>query len=500
MRKRTSIVLLLFMMASQLAAGGWQLAESGVSPAVSRQPPASARADIDRFIAATLRTFPEAPGVSVAVVKDGKPYFAAGYGFADLAAKRGMTAVTPVYIASSTKSFTGLMCAMLAAEGKLDFDKPIVTYLPELDSWADAHRITTRMLLTHSAGIRNDAIVRRTAFTGIYTPEELVRLLPSSKAIEPKFRYDNLGYVVAALIAERITGEKWQDLLAQKIFTPLGMKNTTAYMSRVRGLATPYNSIHASAAEPIANLKTDATMHPAGGVVTTANDLQRWLAANIAEPSAPYREAHKQQVPVADVDWYKFRRYAYGFGWYWSDYEGDLLMHHFGGFEGWRAHVSYMPKPRIGVAVVTNTSGIGSDVADLVAAYIYDRVMKKPDLEAKYVARSAEMRKLNDEQWQRIAADVEKRSKRAPTLTRDPAAYVGIYENPQYGKLSIVKDGNVLRATIGQLSARLEPFTAPDTARVELIPGSGQVVKFQFGEAVQAAALDWSGDVFTRVP
>lgn len=460
---------------------------------------AADRSDIDRFIASTLRTFPEVPGLSVAIVKDGKPFVATGYGFADIAAKRPMTAATPVYIASSTKSFTGLMCAMLAQEEKLDLDKPIVAYLPELDAWTDSHRITTRMLLTHSAGIENDAIVIRTAFTGVYTPEELVRLLPSSKTIEPKFHYDNLGYVVAAVIAERITGEKWQDLLARKIFTPLGMKNTTAYMSRVRGLATPYNSIHAAAAEPIANLKTDATMHPAGGVVTTADDLQRWLVANIAEPSAPYREAHKQQVPLADV-WYKFRRYAYGLGWYWSDYEGELLMHHFGGFEGWRAHISYMPKPRIGVAVVTNTSGVSDDVADLVAAYIYDRLMNKPDLEAKYIARSAEMRKLNDERWQRVAADIAKRSKRAPSLTRDAEAYAGIYENPQYGNLSIVKEGTVLRATIGQLSAPLEPFTAPDTARVELIPGSGQVVKFQFGEAAQATALNWSGDVFKRVP
>jgi CubicO group peptidase (beta-lactamase class C family) len=498
MRKRITILLLVLMTTSELAAGGRQLAESGspatggAPPAASRQLPATPRADIDRFVAATLQTFPEVPGLSVAVVRDGKPLFATGYGYADIASKRPMTATTPVYIASSTKSFTGLMCAMLAAEGKLDLDKPIVAYLPEIDAWPDSHRITTRMLLTHSAGIQNGPIVTRTAYTGVYTPEELVRLLPASKAIEPKFHYDNLGYVVSALIAEQITGEKWQDLLA----------NTTAYMSRVHGLATPYNSIHAGAAEPIANLKTDATMHPAGGLVTTANDLQRWLVANIAEPSAPYREAHKEQVPVpvADADWYKFRRYSYGFGWYWSDYEGNLLMHHFGGFEGWRAHISYMPKPRIGVAIVTNTSGIGSDVADLVAAYIYDRLMNKPDLETAYAARSAEMRKLNDERSQRLAAEVEKRHKRAPSLTREADAYAGTYENLQYGKLSIVKEGAGFRATIGQLNALLEPFTAPDTARVELIPGSGQVMKFQFGDAAQATALDWSGALFTRVP
>src|SRR5436305_7735210 len=121
MRQRLTIPLLIFATFSTFFAG------------------ASERSDIDRFIASTLRAFPEVPGLSVAVVKDGKPFFATGYGYADIASKRVMTATTPVYIASSTKSFTGLMCAMLAEKGKGDLDKPIVGYLPVLDSWPDPH-------------------------------------------------------------------------------------------------------------------------------------------------------------------------------------------------------------------------------------------------------------------------------------------------------------------------------------------------------------------------
>lgn len=464
---------------------------------------ASERSDIDRFVAATLQAFPEVPGVTVAVVREGKPFFATGYGFADVASKRAMTATTPVYIASSTKSFTGLMCAMLAQQGKLDLDKPIVAYLPELESWPDSKRITMRMLLTHSAGIRNDAISIRTAYTGEHTPEQLVRLLASSKSIEPKFRYDNLGYVVSALIAERVTGKKWQELLQEMVFTPLAMKDTTTYMSRVRGLATPYSigpSIGpGSRIAALPNLKTDATMHAAGGIVTTGKDLQRWLVANLSEASAAYREAHKRQVTVPDVNWYKFRRYAYGFGWYWSDYEGKLLMHHFGGFEGWYAHVSYMPELHAGVAVVANSSAPGSsDVSDMIAAYIYDRLAARSDIEAVYAARIAETRKTTDERWTRITADIESRSKRPPTLTRDPAAYTGGYTSAQLGTMSITHDGGVYRAKLGLLTSILEPFTNPDSARVELIPGGGEPLQFQFTDAPQATAVDWAGNVFTR--
>ena len=216
---------------------------------------ASERADIDRFVASTLRAFPEVPGVSIAVVKDGKPFLASGYGFADVAAKRPMTKTTPVYIASSTKAYTGLLCAILASEGKLDLDAPIVKYLPELDEWSGAHRIALRMLLTHSAGIRNDGITARTAFTGDYTPGAVLKLLPTSNAIDG-FRYSNLGYVIAGYIAERVTGEKWQDLLADKIFEPLRMNDTTAYAHapRIRPLritsATPARSSRSRAGRP----------------------------------------------------------------------------------------------------------------------------------------------------------------------------------------------------------------------------------------------------------
>jgi len=461
---------------------------------------ASERSDIDRFVNATLRAFPEVPGVSVAVVKDGKPFFAAGYGYADVASKRAMAASTAVYIASSTKSFTALMCAMLAQQGKLDLDKPIVTYLPELDSWPDSKRITTRMLLTHSAGIRNDAITIRTAYTGEHTPEQVVKLLASSQSIEPKFHYDNLGYVVSALIAERVTGKKWQDLLDAMVFAPLRMKDTTGYMSRVRGLATPYSIAGGSGIIAIPNLKTDATMHAAGGTVTTATDLQRWLVANLSEPSAPYRETHKQQITVPDVNWYKFRRYGYGLGWYWSDYEGKLLMHDFGGFEGWYSHVSYMPALHIGVAVIANSSAPGSsDASDMIATYIYDRLAGRSDIDAVYTARTAEARTKTDERWKRIAADFDHRSKRTPSLTREPTAYTGEYVSPQFGTISITHDGKVFRAKIGLLSSVLEPFDEPESARVELVPGGGQLLRFQFATGPRANALDWSGNLFSRV-
>src|SRR5580765_5581180 len=314
---------------------------------------ASERDDLDAFIRGVLAKFPETPGLSVAVVKDGRTILTAGYGYADLETKRPMTPATPVYIGSTTKAYTGLLLAILAQRKVLDLDAPIVKYLPELEAWPEGHRVTLRALLSHSSGIENDGITTRTAYTGEHTAAQLLAMLPSSKKLEStKFRYDNLGYVVGALIAERVTGMRWQDLLAREVFKPLGVDHTTAYMSATRawgGLATGYETSFPSLAnKPTLLPKVDATMHAAGGIVTNANDLARWLEANLRDgrigrnqvvPAAAVQETHKQQVTIADKTFYKYRQYAYAFGWYWGEYDGQLLMHHLGGYDGWCAHI-----------------------------------------------------------------------------------------------------------------------------------------------------------------
>jgi CubicO group peptidase (beta-lactamase class C family) len=473
---------------------------------------ASERSDIDKFINDTLARFPETPGLSVAVMKDGKPFLAAGYGYADLATKRPMTATTPVYVGSSTKSYTGLLMAILAQKGVVDLDTPVVKYLPELNAWEDSHRITLRMLLTHSAGIANDPIVTRTAFTGEHTTAQLLALLPSSKPIaRGVYHYDNLGYVVSALIAERVTGTKWQDLLAQYVFRPLKMDHTSALMSATKpwgGLAVGYVTNRQRVNEPTTLPKRDNTMHAAGGIVTNAQDLTRWLEANVNDgrlagkqivTAAAVQETHKKQITYPDDTYYKFKRNAYGFGWNWSDYDGNLLMHHFGGYEGWRAHVSYMPERKIGVAVITNTSGLGSELTMLVATYIYDRLIQKDGFDPAYSERSAEMRKSIEERWSRVTAEYERRSKRAWSLPHALDAYTGRYESAGYGTLTIRHEGDKLLARLGPLSAPLEPFTKPETARVELIPNSGSVLAFTFDEgAAHPKTLAWDDTPFVR--
>jgi CubicO group peptidase (beta-lactamase class C family) len=453
---------------------------------------ATVQPDIDSFFERAVREIPDLKSVGVAIVRDGKPYYAAAYGFADVEHQTRATAHTGYYIASSTKSYTGLACAMLAARGRLDLDAPIAKYLPEVTS--DAGKITLRQFLTHTAPIVNEPIVFRTAFSGEHTPAQLVSLLNSSTPRKPGFQYDNLGYVVASLVVERVTGKPWQRALDELVFAPLGMRETTAYMSEAqrRALAMPYEVNRQGEMVRSQYAKNDQMMHAAGGIVTTPADLTRWVAANINEGQPGFAEAHRQQVAVS-VQRDVFKASGYGFGWYQADYAGDKVLFHLGGFEGWRAHVSFMPEKKIGVAVVTNSGGQSGVVLNFLAAYVYDRLLGKPD--TNQLPTFVDF--LNERRKQYVSG-VAERAKRPWMLQHPNEAYVGRYENALFGPMVIEQRGDKLYASLEHLVAVVEAYTEPESARIEMPPGNGSVLRFTFdGDAV--ASLKWDDEIFRRV-
>lgn len=442
--------------------------------------------NIARFADATLKQIPEVPSLGIVVVRDGRTIYT-------------RNAHTGYYIGSTTKAFTGLACAILAARGQLDLDAPISRYLPEVTLTT-----TLRAFLTHTSGLRNDAITIRTAYTGEHTPQRLTALLNASRTIEPGFHYDNLGYVVASLVIERVTGKPWQKALDDLVFMPLKMKHTTAYMSEAQTwpIATPYEWTGGKLeAEKVR--KTDATMHGAGGIVTTPADLAKWLNANISKgrvagrqviPAKAFEEAQRLQVPVKDkVDLVPVR--GYGFGWYQADYAGNELLVHGGGYEGWQSLFSFVPQQKIGVGVMVNSSGPALAAIESVTTFIYDDLLgKKPDA----AQRLADLRARLDKRSAAVAADEAKRAARQCTLLHPNATYAGRYSNPAYGSIVIEERGPHLVARLAMLpEVPVEAFTKPETARVELIPGNGSVLEFVFdGERV--TSLRWNGDVFAR--
>lgn len=244
--------------------------------------PAAARSALDAMLNQVVAQ-ELVPGFSIAIVRDGRVIYQRGVGWADREAGRRVDADTLFYIVSCTKSMTALAAVLLDRAGVLKLDATVADILPgvRLDPGLDPSRITVRQLLTHTHGIAaNGPVSYRSAFSGEIERESLIRAMAAHPpaASGTAFSYSNVGYNVLSLGIDRVAGMPWQDVLAERVFRPLGLRATSARVSELPAarLAMPYR------AEPegMARLpysKVDANMQAAGGVIASIGDLARYL-------------------------------------------------------------------------------------------------------------------------------------------------------------------------------------------------------------------------------
>lgn len=468
-------------------------------------------ADLERFVADAM-ALDASPGMAIGVVRGDETLFLGGFGYADLEARIPVTAQTVFYIASATKSFTGLAASILHERGDLDLDASLAEYIlgVELAEGLDPDAITLRDLLTHTHGIANTGPVSfRLAFSGDHTHELLVDLLdvhePASTGRE--FAYGNIGYNVAALAMDEALGVHWKDVLETEIFGPLAMNSTTGYVSRIDRdrLAMPYGP------EPdgwrrLPYTKHDSNMQSAGGLVTTAADAVNWLRVQInggrlgGEQILDEGAIAAAQYPQAEQDnsYLQFRRTGYGLGWQTGSYDGEPFTHHFGGFSGFHAHVSFMPEEDVGVVVLLNNST--PQLADLLARYVYDRLREVPDLEAKYAEEIERTKAAIANGRARVAADRERRAGRPQDLPNPLESYTGRFHNAEMGTVEFTLVDGELKASMGHMRSDVEVYdNERDMLRVELM-GGGSVISFLFENGTDAAsAVETLNRRFDRV-
>jgi CubicO group peptidase (beta-lactamase class C family) len=448
--------------------------------------------------------------MQVAAVKDGEIVYEAAFGVADLETGRKVDSETGFIIGSTTKAFTAQAAASLAAKGTVDLDAPISKYLPslKLKSPLLPDSISLRDLLTHTHGISNDGpAVFVTAFSGDYEPSQLPRLVaehgPAEKGRE--FQYGNIGYVVAGMVLEAVTGTGWKELVEAEVLVPAKMTHTTAYRSRMGDeLAMPHR-IDVEGFRRIKMVKIDATLHAAGGHFSTASDLARFLEAHLGggridgQPvfdGAVIQETHRKQA-TQDKKFGGYHRDGWGLGWDLGTYDNDRLNHRFGTFPGYFSHVSFMPERGVGVVVLINDSTSGGELAEAVANAIYDTLLEKPGAAEKwqqYVAKAPEMLTMGRAKLQK---ERERRAARPQETAHPLSAYAGDYAHPFYGRMSWVLEGGRLRVQMGALASDAEVFDGTKNQfRVELT-GTGEVVAFEC-EGERATAVRYSDLRFER--
>jgi CubicO group peptidase (beta-lactamase class C family) len=268
---------------------------------------------------------------------------------------------------SVTKPLTASALLRLVEAGTLSLDRPIIEYIPwfRLSAAGMAEQITLRMLLSHTAGLP----VNLEEF-GTRDPEGLQRyvreIVPTYPLVVPPgvaYVYSNVGYSVAAAVAEVVTGRFYPQIMADELFGPVGMVRTTfdPMVALTYPLAQPHDLRDEESLTVIHRFADNTACYPAGFALSTPADLARFALLHLNEGRLgdthvlSASSVHMMHAP--HVDYYQADGAGYGLGLEITPYRGRLRVHHNGGATGYGALFSLLPHDGIAVIVVFNRLG-----------------------------------------------------------------------------------------------------------------------------------------------
>lgn len=470
---------------------------------------------LDAWVEGALERLEIVPALAVVVVHGDRVVVADAWGVADVDSGAPVDADTQFYIASMTKSYVGLLATMLHARGALDLDSSFAEHLHgvELDPAVRADEVLLHDFLTHTSGVDHESLAFRLAYTGQHTPELLWELLaqarPNGAAPLGTYEYTNLGYNILGMIIDRETGVTWQEHLRASVFEPLGMSRTTAYASLGERegwpLAAPHHGLDPDGVRRLALQKVDAIMQSAGGMFTTPRDMARWLRFQLADgaldgaqlvPAQLVQATQESLVDTPGESGSPFGAGGYGLGWQHGERHGRAVLSHGGGYPGYRSAMAFLPDADLGVAVMVNEDSLGGDLLRECTLQCIDWWLGERD--ALDLSPLDERAELRDEILAQRRERQAEFAARTWQLGRERSLYVGRFEHPSIGTLEVRDVDGAFEVSLGLLRCVATPYPADETMRVELVPGRGEVLRFDPPEGRPHTA-HVGADVFTRV-
>lgn len=469
--------------------------------------------ELDRYTAQAVRDW-NVPGLSIAVVHDGRVVFARGYGVQTLGRAAPVDTQTLFAIGSTTKAMTTMALAMLVDDGKLAWDDPVTKHLPgfQLSDPYVTREVTVRDLVTHQAGLPNadflwswndlpsDEVVRR------------LRYVRPAYSLRSSFIYQNIMYAVAGEVVRAASGMAWADFLRSRIFQPLGMTRTVATFAeagRASNVATPHASVR-DTIRTISNNTVDAVA-PAGSVWSSAADMTKWIRFLLDSgrvggrdlvKRATFAELVRPHVHVPGPQFYPTAQLTrphwttYGLGWFQQDYHGRKVDFHTGSIDGMVAIVGLLLDERLGVVVLSNAAQ---------SSLRHALMLKTIDLFTGAPARdwSADLRRLYDSLAARGAEQQRSAAAQRVAGTRpslDLAKYAGTYSDSLYGTRVVTFEDGALRMRASGVSVATLSHWQYDTfqARWDQPWRGASLVTFTIGPAGVPSRLDQGPASFRR--
>lgn len=469
----------------------------------------------DRIIAmmeATTTTPGASPATAVVMVRRGQAPRIWTHGRLAMDRPGEVDGDTPFYIASQTKSFVGLMAVALDARGVFDLDQTMADVWPDLTlpRGADPKAITFRQLLSHQAPIENDALSFRTSYTDHVPSADYARLLATaSRARSPGYAYSNLGYLIYGAALEVKTGRDWRDWIVDTVFTPLGMRRSGPWSSRVDpGQLPSYHHWSGAEAWSIQPVKPDDLMHAAGGLNVSPNDMARWLMLQLGGVGGPQVEAMVEASHVIQVRGNQrndaIQCQAYAIGWMSCRVGAVDVLFHGGSYTGMRGGMAVSPQLGVAIAFMSNSDSLTGGLGQRTIQTFLEGVQDPSTLPDAGAVGADYARRMADSGRARLRAAAEARGdRRWEGWAWTPAGaalsdYAGTFRHAAFGDMAISASTDALDARIGVLSRRLQParpdlFALPDGPLAPLEP-----IAFQRRDG-RIVSLTWQDQRFERI-
>ena len=414
-------------------------------------------AGIDTFINRVLKDW-HASGVAIAVVDRNKVVLAKGFGYKNYAQRIPVTENTLFAIGSCSKAFTSSLLGLLVKDGKLDLDKPVHDYLPELKFYNDnlTLHVTARDMMCHRTGLpRHDY-----SWYGSKTPRDSliyrIRFLEPNAELRQRYQYNNFMFLAQGVLAEKLYGKKWEVLVKEKIFDPLGMNSSDFSVNELQkssDFSYGYRE-HKDSVLKMDYMNIDP-IGPAGSINSNANDMSKWLITwinggkyngkEILPPSYVADAMSSQMViggalPTKEVPDVSFANY--GFAWSLISYRAHYRVEHGGNIDGFSASTCFFPADSIGIVVLVNQNG--SAVPGIIRNTIADRMLGLPYRDWNKFQRNALVRNQQAAKLRQNTDSVNRKANTKPSHALKD--YAGFYDNSGYGQIQVLVKNDTLWA------------------------------------------------------
>ncbi len=399
----------------------------------------------------------QVPGLAVAVVKDGKVVLSKGYGVRQLGTTNKVDSQTIFACASTTKAMTAVCMGMLVDEGKVKWDDAVIKYLPDFQLYDPyvTRELKIRDLFTHNSGVGNTDFLWGVMNASSDEVLNKMRYVEPSYSLRASFIYQNIFYLAAGKVTEKISGQKWEDFIQSRIFQPLGMMRTFATLTAAKDVnhSKPHYLVNGS----IKTIEATNADHigPAGSVNASIDDMSKWMICMLDSSkyaggrllkATTWKEMFKPQAIVPANQFYPTMQLTqpnwttYGLGWFQHDYKGKKVNFHTGSLAGEIAINAQLPDSKLCIYVFGNLDHAEIRHALMYKAFDIFALGGNRDWSAEFLTLYKSIQAKSD----KVEKDFEAKRMANTKPTKLLEEYGGKYSNPLYGELEIIVNDNKL--------------------------------------------------------